>query len=104
MGLRLLPRLIALTQWNAGLFEALAEALELEQSRQLAEQSTTDESRVGARREVVPASVESESQLPTTNGNRYLADYASSRSGYQWQSKDSVGIIFPCSPVCVETY
>jgi hypothetical protein len=42
MGLWLLPKLIALTHWNAGLFQALAVALEHEQSRQLTECSAID--------------------------------------------------------------
>jgi hypothetical protein len=37
MGFKLLQKLIVVTQWNAGFFEALAVALEREQRRQLSE-------------------------------------------------------------------
>ena len=74
MGLSLLPKLIALTHWNAGLFQALAVTLEHERSRQLTECSAIDESLDRAACDVVPACVESDSQLLTTHGIRRLAD------------------------------
>jgi len=43
MGLTLLPKLIVITRWNAGLFEALAVVLENEQARQLTQGSKVRE-------------------------------------------------------------
>ena len=44
MGLALLPKLIVITRWNAGFFEALAVVLENEQARQLTQGSKARES------------------------------------------------------------
>src|ERR1700689_5314312 len=64
IGLRLLPKLIAITHWYAGFFDALAVALEHEQSRQLSGGSAVSDSVCGDWRDVVPRRVEFEPPPP----------------------------------------
>ena len=62
MGLRMLPRMITLAQWNARFFEAVAVALQQEESR-LGPGQRVAAARHCDGRDMVPAFVESSSRL-----------------------------------------